>query len=195
MGRPAAGDAWCGGASRQMTANRAEQKLPLEDGHFRFCEGFRMPAPTQWFPATLRAGVRKPPEKEPALRARRSPMGICRRGGVSGRCAERWRRWWIEDGGRRNAAGAVLTGRFGRDGRRNGSHRQRRDGSGAAPGARCCGGRMLRRGGDGDHGFAVLTPALDEGGPRGAVARSKTSTMIMRPPQHGQGGRWSLPPT
>src|SRR5215472_207746 len=35
-------------------------------------------------------------------------------------------------------------------------------------------------------------PALvrPEGGPRGAAPRAKTSTMIMRPPQHGHGGRW-----
>jgi hypothetical protein len=34
--------------------------------------------------------------------------------------------------------------------------------------------------------------AAPEGGPRGAAPRANTSTMIMRPPQQGHGGRWSV---
>ena len=50
---------------------------------------------------------------------------------------------------------------------------------------------MVQRGGDGGHDIAVPTPALRDGGPRGAPSRSKVSTMIMRPPQQGHGGRCS----
>jgi hypothetical protein len=50
---------------------------------------------------------------------------------------------------------------------------------------------VLRRGGDGRHGVAVLTPAWGDGGARGAPLRSKVWTMIMRPPQQGHGGRCS----
>ena len=53
------------------------------------------------------------------------------------------------------------------------------------------GKRKVRGGGDGRHGIAVLTPASGDGGPRGAPPRPKLSTMIMRPPQQGHGGRWS----
>jgi hypothetical protein len=35
-------------------------------------------------------------------------------------------------------------------------------------------------------------PGLEDGGPRGALPGAKTSTMIMRPPQQGHGGRWSV---
>src|SRR5260370_39433594 len=37
----------------------------------------------------------------------------------------------------------------------------------------------------------VLTPVAGDGGARGAAHRSRVSTMIMRPPQQGHGGRWS----
>src|SRR2546425_141754 len=40
-------------------------------------------------------------------------------------------------------------------------------------------------------GLAVLPRAWGDGGPRGAPPRPKLSTMIMRPPQQGHGGRWS----
>ena len=43
----------------------------------------------------------------------------------------------------------------------------------------------------GGHGIAVLTPVSGDGGARGAAARSKVPTIIMRPPQQGHGGRWS----
>src|SRR5439155_23538118 len=62
---------------------------------------------------------------------------------------------------------------------------------GAAPEAACSGGRMVQRGGDGGHDIAVPTPASGDGGPRGAPSGSKVSTMIMRPPQQGHGGRCS----
>src|SRR6516225_9018186 len=39
---------------------------------------------------------------------------------------------------------------------------------------------MVQRSSGECHGVAVLTPASDGGGPRGAPARPKTSTMIMR---------------
>ena len=59
----------------------------------------------------------------------------------------------------------------------------------AAPEARFAAGG-LRQGGDGRHGIAVLSPALGDGGARGSALRSKVSTMIMRPPPQGHGGRW-----
>jgi Ring hydroxylating beta subunit len=65
----------------------------------------------------------------------------------------------------------------------------RRGDSGAMPEARFPGGQQLWRGGDGRHGIAVSAPACGEGGARGAPAGPKLSTMIMRPPQQGQGGR------
>src|SRR6266404_1461572 len=53
------------------------------------------------------------------------------------------------------------------------------------------GGGWCDGGGDGGHGIAVLTPVSGDGGARGAAARSKVPTIIMRPPQQGHGGRWS----
>jgi hypothetical protein len=41
---------------------------------------------------------------------------------------------------------------------------------------------------EGESSAQVLV-AAPEGGPRGAAPRAKTSTMIMRPPQQGHGGR------
>ena len=49
----------------------------------------------------------------------------------------------------------------------------------------------MGQGGGGRHGVAVLTVAWDDGGARGSPPRPKRSTMIMRPPQQGHGGRWS----
>src|SRR5258705_437850 len=49
-----------------------------------------------------------------------------------------------------------------------------------------------RRGGDGGHGVARLPPESDDGGAGGVAVRSKLSTMIMRPPQQGHGGRYSV---
>ena len=69
--------------------------------------------------------------------------------------------------------------------------RRHRDDRAAAPGAVSSGGRMVRQGGDDGHDIAVPTPASGAGGPRGAPLRSKVSTMIMRPPQQGHGGRCS----
>jgi hypothetical protein len=51
---------------------------------------------------------------------------------------------------------------------------------------------VLRRGGNGGHGVALLRPASDDGGARGVPARSKLSTMIILPPQQGHDGRWSV---
>jgi hypothetical protein len=51
---------------------------------------------------------------------------------------------------------------------------------------------VLRRGGNGGHGVALLRPASDEDGARGVPARSKLSTMIILPPQQGHDGRWSV---
>ena len=45
------------------------------------------------------------------------------------------------------------------------------------------------RGREGRSSDQVWIPALEDGGPRGALPGAKTSTMIMRPPQHGHGGR------
>jgi len=60
----------------------------------------------------------------------------------------------------------------------------------AAPEARFAAGGQCDKGGDGRHGIAALSPALGDGGARGAALRSKVSTMIMRPPPQGHGGRW-----
>ena len=45
---------------------------------------------------------------------------------------------------------------------------------------------------EGGSSTQVLVVVAPEGGPRGAAPRAKTSTTIMRPPQHGHGGRWSV---
>src|ERR1700751_6035627 len=45
------------------------------------------------------------------------------------------------------------------------------------------------RGREGRSSDQVWIPAPEDGGPRGALPGAKTSTMIMRPPQHGHGGR------
>ena len=63
---------------------------------------------------------------------------------------------------------------------------------GLSPAALASGGLAMRRGSVGGHAAAVLTPGSDRGGSRGPPPRSKVSTMIMRPPQHGHGGRWSF---
>src|SRR6202035_1738261 len=63
--------------------------------------------------------------------------------------------------------------------------------SGATPGASFPGGQTVRRGGEGGHGVVVLPPTSGEGGERGAPGYSKVSTIIMRTPQQGHGGRWS----
>jgi hypothetical protein len=39
------------------------------------------------------------------------------------------------------------------------------------------------------HGVIIPVDAGDAGGARGCIRRWKASIMIMRPPQHGQGGR------
>jgi hypothetical protein len=41
------------------------------------------------------------------------------------------------------------------------------------------------------HGVIIPVDAGAVGGPRGCIQRWKVSVMIMRPPQHGQGGRGS----
>jgi len=56
------------------------------------------------------------------------------------------------------------------------------------PGTECSGEWMVPGDGKEGHRNQVWMPA-PEGGPRGAAPRAKTSTMIMRPPQHGHGGR------
>src|SRR5918994_3769564 len=58
--------------------------------------------------------------------------------------------------------------------------------------AMASGGLAMRRGSVGGHAASVLTPGSDRGGSRGPPPRSKVSTTIMRPPQHGHGGRWSV---
>src|SRR5262249_1797710 len=61
----------------------------------------------------------------------------------------------------------------------------------AAPGTECSGEWMLPGDAKEGHRNQVWIPA-PEGGPRGAAPRAKTSTMIIRPPQHGHGGRRSV---
>src|SRR5918994_5264124 len=58
--------------------------------------------------------------------------------------------------------------------------------------AMASGGLAMRRGSVGGHAASVLTPGSGDGGSRGPPPRSKVSTTIMRPPQHGHGGRWSV---
>jgi len=43
--------------------------------------------------------------------------------------------------------------------------------------------------GQGSSSHQILIPAPEDGGPRGALPHPKTSTMIIRPPQQGHGGR------
>lgn len=45
------------------------------------------------------------------------------------------------------------------------------------------------------HGVIVPVDVGQTGGPRGCIQRWKVSVMIMRPPQHGQGGRCSVSST
>ena len=45
------------------------------------------------------------------------------------------------------------------------------------------------------HGVVIPVDAGEAGGARGCIQRSKVSVMIMRPPQHGQGGRGSVSST
>ena len=141
----------------------------------------------------LRAGVRKPSGKEPAG----ARLAACRLWGFDG--AAPW-------------AGVALAGVVG--GRstiavdnfsppppssRGFWHARRhavgvwkhRDDNGATPGASFPGGQMARSD-DGRHGAAVLTRGPPGGGPRGAPLRSMISTMIIRPPQQGHGGQWSI---
>jgi len=63
---------------------------------------------------------------------------------------------------------------------------------GLSPAAPASGGLAMRRGSVGGHAASALTPGSDGGGSRGPPPRSKVSTMIMRPPQRGHGGRWSF---
>ena len=167
----------------------------------RSCEGFRMPA-RRGGRAALRAGVRKPPGKEPAGAARRwrlwgfdrvPPAGVA----GSGRSDRGARRLALAE--RPRPASRRVRSRAPQAGRCRCDRRHRGVGSigrAAAPGAgsEASGGLAMRRGADGGHGVAVLTPGSDGGGPRGAPPRSKISTMIMRPPQQGHGGRWSAAP-
>jgi hypothetical protein len=82
-----------------------------------------------------------------------------------------------------------LRGRFWR-GRRCAVCLWRRWGdSDAAPQAQFPGGECVGGDGDGRHGVALALLAWDDGGARGAPPRPKLSTMIMRPPQQGHGGR------
>jgi hypothetical protein len=64
--------------------------------------------------------------------------------------------------------------------------------SDAAPEAWFPGGRYMGGGGDGRHDIAVPLLAWGDGGARGSPPRRKLSTMIMRPPQQGHGGRWFM---
>ena len=72
------------------------------------------------------------------------------------------------------------------------------------PGTGCSGEWVVPGDGKEGHRHQVWIPAPDgmvakaiagelhlerKGGPRGAAPRAKTSTMIMRPPQQGHGGR------
>jgi hypothetical protein len=43
--------------------------------------------------------------------------------------------------------------------------------------------------GQGSSSPHILIPAPEDGGPRGAAPRAKTSTITMWPPQQGHGGR------
>ena len=61
--------------------------------------------------------------------------------------------------------------------------------SDAAPEAWFPGGRYVGGGGDGRHDIAVPLLAWGDGGARGSPPRPKLSTIIMRPPQQGHGGR------
>src|ERR671918_417665 len=54
------------------------------------------------------------------------------------------------------------------------------------------GGVAPRWGFLGGHAASVLIPGSGRGGSRGPPPRSKVSMTIMRPPQHGHGGRWSV---
>jgi hypothetical protein len=45
------------------------------------------------------------------------------------------------------------------------------------------------------HGVIIPVDAGEAGGPRGCIQRWKVSVMIMRPPQHGQGGSGSVSST
>ena len=147
--------------------------------------------PSWLFACALEAGVRKPPRKEPA-------------GGPEGGCLL----WGFDRA--RVSVGDVLAGasggrlpmmkrilsrramvvvriapnrwRCGGDWRRWGS-------GGAAPGASSSSGCMMRLGNGRGHSAAALIPAWGEGGARGSPPRPKLSTMIMRPPQQGHGGR------
>ena len=67
--------------------------------------------------------------------------------------------------------------------------RSRWDNSGTVPRTECSGEGMVQQSSSESHGVAVLMPGPEDGGPRGALPGAKTSTMIMRPPQQGQGGR------
>ena len=53
----------------------------------------------------------------------------------------------------------------------------------------CCG--MQRERAAPGHGSVFPVEAVFCGGARGCIQRPKVSMMIMRPPQHGQGGRES----
>src|SRR5260370_39361198 len=59
------------------------------------------------------------------------------------------------------------------------------------PEVRFPGRRVVRCGSGGGHGVADLPPVSGDGGPRGAPHPSKVSTIIIRPPQQGHGGRRS----
>jgi hypothetical protein len=67
--------------------------------------------------------------------------------------------------------------------------RRRRGNDRAALGAKSSSRCMMGSGSGRDHSAAVLTPASGGGGARGSPPRPKLSTMIMRPPQQGHGGR------
>ena len=138
----------------------------------------------------LRAGVRKPPRKEPAGAAR----GLRSMGILMGRGFGEAILAWAESG---NAAGRLRIGRrrctrppdcgvtggiapaFAGAGRK-----------GRGVGNGCSGGRRLPSSEARSHRLGS-DPGLRDGGPRGAPPRSKNSTMIMRPPQQGHGGHRS----
>ena len=68
--------------------------------------------------------------------------------------------------------------------------RRGRGDSDAMPEAGFSGGWEVARGSEGQSWHRGTDPALGDGGARGSPPHPKLSTMIMRPPQQGHGGRW-----